>query len=101
MIYSQQSFLMHGNPYYFKLLTPEEKVQYCLGRQFYSKQKYEDDIDIFIQEFSNIKAAETKYNLKIIVDLIERLSNSEIAYLIESVKFLSNFIKVFIFIYEK
>lgn len=55
------------------------------------KEKYEEDVDLFIQEFSNYKQTETKLNLKLLVEFIERLSNSEESFLEENLKILSNF----------
>lgn len=70
--------------------------------QFYDsyidKEKYEYDIDEFIKEFNQYKPNETKLNIKLMVDFIERFSNAEESYLEENLKQIS--IILFIFINE-
>ena len=50
------------------------------------KEKYEEDVDLFIQEFSEYKPAETKLNLKSLVEVLEKLSNAEEIYLEENLR---------------
>jgi hypothetical protein len=82
--------------YNFQLI--DLSFQYFDSNQ--EKEKYEEVVDLFIQEFSNYRPAETKLNLKLLVEFIERLSNAEESYLEENLRCFSKFLNIFIFIFE-
>ncbi len=53
------------------------------------KEKYEEDIDNFIREFSEVKPNDTKFNIKSIVEFIEKYANAEENYLEENMRMIS------------
>jgi hypothetical protein len=85
---NQQSILNLANykeNYIYKLID--------LSFQFYDshidKEKFEEDIDLYIREFPEFKPNETKLNIKSLTDFIEKYSNAEESYLEENLLILS------------
>jgi hypothetical protein len=75
--------------YLFKMLD--------LSFQFYDysleKEKYEEDIDSFIQEFSsNIKSSETKFFLNFFIEFIEKNLSVDEKFLKDQLEKISKFI---------
>lgn len=72
----------YGDNYSYKLIDTCFKY----FDNYIDKEKYEDEIDYFIKEFNECKPAETKYNIKIIIDFIDKNYQFDHNLLIENLR---------------
>ncbi len=68
-----QNFEKFSESYNFKLI----EFSFLFFDSNVKKEQYEDDVEQFIAEYKEYKPNETKFNLKFLIDFIEKNLNTE------------------------
>lgn len=89
-----QTFEKYSESYNFKLI----ELAFLFFNSSIKKEQYEEEVEQFITENQEFKPNETKFNLKFLIDFIEKNLNIEESLLDEYLTGLS--ILDFYFIYE-